>query len=149
MSRSGYNDDCDDALSIGRWRGIVASTMRGKRGQAFLKEMLTALDALPEKKLISNELEKDGAFCAIGAVGKMRGIDMSKLDPEDPDGVAGVFGISAPLAQEIVFMNDEAWHYSEDENGRLRKDEKGELIKLTPEERFEKMRKWIEKQIRT
>jgi len=47
MSRSGYSDDCDDQWSLICWRGAVKSAIRGKRGQAFLKEMLAALDALP------------------------------------------------------------------------------------------------------
>lgn len=32
MGRHGYTDDCDDVLASGRWRGIVASAIRGKRG---------------------------------------------------------------------------------------------------------------------
>lgn len=65
MSRSGYSDECDDWQLI-MWRGAVASSMRGRRGQAFLKETLAALDALPEKKLIDYDLEREGAVCALG-----------------------------------------------------------------------------------
>src|SRR5262245_16738600 len=35
-----------------RWRGAVHAAIFGKRGQAFLTELLAALDALPEKKLL-------------------------------------------------------------------------------------------------
>jgi len=143
MSRSGYCDDMDDQWAHIRWRGVVASSIRGRRGQAFLTEMLAALDALPEKRLIAHELvvplkcrcswcqRQGAAVCAIGAVGRARGVDMAKLDPEDPYGVAGAFGIAAPLAQEIVYMNDEAWYG------------------LTPEKRFEKMRAWVASLIKT
>ena len=55
MSRSGYHDGIDQWDLI-RWRGAVASAIRGKRGQAFLREMLDALDALPEPKLIAHDL---------------------------------------------------------------------------------------------
>lgn len=127
MSRSGYSEDCDYEISWINWRGAVKSAIRGKRGQAFLYEMAQAMAALPERKLIANDLECNGAVCAIGAVGKARGIDMSQLDPEDYNTVAGKFGIAEALAQEIVYLNDEA--------GRLNE---------TPEERFERMRKWIE-----
>ena len=50
MTRSGY-DDCGDYSDweIIQFRGAVASAIRGKRGQAFLKNMLVALDELPEK----------------------------------------------------------------------------------------------------
>ena len=108
MSRSGYIDDIDDDLALGRWRGMVASAMRGKRGQALLRDLLAALDAMPHKALISGDLEtKDGDVCALGALGKVRGIDMSELDPEDPDRIANEFGVAACLVQEIEFMNDE------------------------------------------
>jgi hypothetical protein len=89
VSRSGYSDDMDDQWQFIRWRGTVKSAIRGKRGQAFLREMLVAMDAMPEKRLVASELEAEGQVCAIGSVGRARGIDMSKLDPEDYDTVAG------------------------------------------------------------
>jgi len=110
MSRSGYTDD-DEGLGL--WRGQVASAIRGKRGQAFLRELLDALDAMPEKRLIRDELRKDGAVCAIGAVGAKRGIELEALDPEDYDKLAEVFGIARQLVQEIEWMNDEVvWNAS-------------------------------------
>jgi hypothetical protein len=129
MSRSGYSDDCEN-WSLIRWRGAVASAIRGKRGQAFLKEMLTVMDALPERKLISDKLEMDGAVCAIGAVGKARGLDMSKIDPDDRETVAYKFAISPALAAEIVYVNDD------------------HDVCETPEARFARVRRWIEAQIR-
>lgn len=130
MSRSGYNEDIDNWQLI-MWRGAVASAIKGRRGQAFLKEMLAAMDALPEPKLVENELEEDGAVCAIGSVGKMRGVDMSKIDPEDYQRVATAFGVSEALAREVMFMNDD-----------------GGFWKETEEQRFTRMRKWIADQIR-
>jgi hypothetical protein len=52
MGRAGYSEDCDGWALI-RWRGAVTSAIRGKRGQAFLREMLDALDALPVKRIAS------------------------------------------------------------------------------------------------
>ena len=70
MSRSGYSDDWDIGDNSGwLYRGAVERAIKGKRGQAFLKEMLAAMDALPEPKLIAEELEQEGAVCAIGSVG--------------------------------------------------------------------------------
>ena len=60
MSRSGYVDDMCDEWALIRYRGAVKSAIRGKRGQAFLREMLAALDAMPEKRLISGALVFDG-----------------------------------------------------------------------------------------
>ncbi|AZW14251.1 hypothetical protein CS344_20280 [Bordetella bronchiseptica] len=110
MSRSGYGDcDGSDPLAHGRWRGMVASALRGKRGQEFLRELAASLDAMPEKRLIANELKADGEFCTLGVLGAARGIDLGKLDPDDYAGVAAEFGIAACMAQEIVFENDEAF----------------------------------------
>lgn len=129
MSRSGYDYDCDEWALI-RWRGAVASAFRGRRGQAFLREMLAALDALPEGKLIAGELECNGAVCALGAVGRARGTDMDGIDPYDRETVASTFGIAEAMAAEIVYMNDEHGPVNE-----------------TPEWRWARMRSWIEAQL--
>jgi hypothetical protein len=106
MSRSGYCDDIDNWQMI-KWRGQVASAIRGARGQACLREMLAALDAMPTKELIKGDLALDGQVCALGALGNARGVDMSNLDPEEPEEVAAAFNIAPQLAQEIVYVNDE------------------------------------------
>lgn len=129
MSRSGYSEDCD-GWSLIMYRGAVASATKGKRGQALLKELLGAMDAMENKRLVAWELEKDGEVCALGALGKARGIDMSKLDPEYTEQIATTFGIAPSLAREIVYMNDEVvWRLEE------------------PEARFTRMREWIASQI--
>lgn len=131
MSRSGYTDDYDfDPLALGRWRAQVASAIRGKRGQAFLRELVEALDAMPEKRLIANNLEHAGSVCAIGSVGVKRGIEMSTIDPYDYDRLADTFGIAHQLVQEIEFMNDEGVYCT------------------SPEERWAAMRKWAVSEIR-
>jgi hypothetical protein len=142
LSRSGYTDD-DECGSIAMWRGQVASAIRGKRGQAFLREMLEALDALPEKRLIANRLvvaptdtygpptrfeyyrgygeAPECGVCAIGTVGLKRGIDMYRIDPEDYDSVANAFGIAHQLVQEIEYVNDEMWDSNNTAEGRWRR----------------------------
>lgn len=79
MSRSGYTDDGLDSWQVIRWRGAVASAIRGRRGQALLTELLAALDAMPVKELIKEQLVEDGAVCALGALGRARGVDMSAI----------------------------------------------------------------------
>jgi hypothetical protein len=152
MSRSGYTDDCDDdPLAAGRWRGRVASAIRGKRGQAALRETLAALDAMPVKELAAESLvTADGECCTLGALGAARGLDMSRLDPDDPDAVADAFNIAAPLAREIVYFNDEwGWRYEEhpwvmrnhyDHPPSYRVEE-------TPAERWARMRAWVAERI--
>lgn len=124
MSRSGYSDDIDTWQLI-RWRGAVASALRGKRGQSFLREMLVALDALREKRLVRNALEADGDVCALGSVGRQRSLNMADVDPGDHESVAALFGIPHAMACEIMDFNDDGtWD-------------------ATPEKRFKLVRDWI------
>jgi hypothetical protein len=125
MSRGGYSDDIDNWALI-RWRGQVVSAVRGARGQLFLKDLLVSLDAMPEKKLIAHELEKDGCHCALGAVGAAKGLPIQEIDPEDWDVVAKTFNISDVLAREIAFINDEGGFYDD-----------------TPEKRWSRVRAWV------
>jgi hypothetical protein len=123
MSRSGYDGDVW-GLELGRYRGQVASAIRGKRGQAFIRELIAALDALPEKRLIARELHSGGEVCAIGSIGLRRGLDMSRLDPENYEEVAREFGVASQLVCEIEYMNDDAYW------------------DLTPERRWQRVRQW-------
>lgn len=132
VGRSGYSDDVEN-WSLIRWRGQVASAIRGKRGQAFLRELIEALDALPEPRLIPNNLEHAGNVCAIGSVGLKRGVDMSVIDIDDYDKIAAVFGIAHQLVQEIEFMNDEGYGDWDSESRQ---------IVRTPEGRWSFMRAW-------
>jgi hypothetical protein len=138
MSRSGYSDDCDGWELI-RWRGAVVSAIRGKRGQQFLMELRAALDTIPEKRLITGNLEDQGEVCALGAVGRVRGLDMAGIDVADREQIAKVFGIPAALAAEIMFLNDEQLGWGETPDG----------WRPSAERRWAEMRKWVEKQIRS
>lgn len=128
MSRSGYSDDGDN---IAMWRGQVANAIRGKRGQQFLRDLITGLDALPEKVLIANQLQdKDtGCVCALGAVGLKRGVELAPLEAaaEDSDGdtLGRAFDVARQLALEVEYINDEAGWYQE-----------------TPRRRWERVRAW-------
>jgi hypothetical protein len=86
VSRSGYSDDCNER-ELNLWRGTVARAIRGKRGQAFLREMRDALDAMPEKRLAEGVLATEGECCAMGAVAVRRGLDTVEIDETDRDEV--------------------------------------------------------------
>lgn len=127
MSRSGYVDDPE---GINLWRGTVERSLRGRRGQTFLKELAKQMDAMPEKRLIAGDLiSPNGECCAIGVVCKSRDIDTSNVDVEDRDMVAALVDISPAMAAEIEYMNDE-WSHSE-----------------SPEDRWKRMRAWVDEQI--
>lgn len=134
MSRSGYMEyeaeSHEEQWAHIRWRGAVKSAIRGKRGQQLLCELRDGMDAMPDKKLISDTLEKDGCFCALGVVGKYRDMDMTGLDAQDSEQVAGAFDIAEALAREIVYTNDE--------NPFLE----------TDEQRWRRVRWWVQSNIR-
>lgn len=132
MSRSGYSDEWMDWSTI-CWRGAVASALRGKRGQAFLRELADEMDTMPIRELIADSLRtKDGCLCTLGVVGNARGVDLESLDPLDREAVAAAFGIAPAMAAEIVYMNDEAAWNAE-----------------TSAQRWTRMRAWVAEQIKT
>jgi hypothetical protein len=129
MSRSGYSDDFDAEYpnAIELYRAVVYRSLHGARGQHFLRKLRTALDAMPVKRLITDEIaDSHGEVCALGAVDPDR-----RLDPEDIETVAKHYGIARSMAAEIVYMNDEALFYKTE----------------TPEERWTRMRAWVDQQI--
>lgn len=149
MSRSGYTEDYFETWDLVRWRGAVASAIRGRRGQAFLREMAAALDAMPQRRLIVGRLVRpDGECCAIGAVLRARGRTSAEIhralygpplpgldagdDPEDDADradIAALAGISGALAAEIMEENDDYQN-------------------RTPEERWLYMRQWVASRIK-
>jgi hypothetical protein len=89
------------------------------------------MDAMPKKELIPEELiNQDGDCCTIGVVCSARGIDVSRIDHEDPEQVGNAVGIARQLAAEIEYENDDGWYGSE-----------------TPEQRWTRMRAWVSSQI--
>jgi hypothetical protein len=140
MSRSGYRDDLDEGV-LNLYRGNVERAIKGKRGQAFLKEMAKSLDEMPVKELIVEKLiADDGGCCAIGAVCKSRGLDVSKVDEYDQQEVGELVGIARPLAAEIAYLNDMDDRCSISWSGAMSPDE-------TPGKRWQRMRKWVQDQI--
>jgi GNAT superfamily N-acetyltransferase len=137
MSRSGYSDDLSET-ELNLYRGAVESAIRGRRGQAFLRELLAELDAMPVKELIVGRLENAGAYCALGVVGHARGLPLHELDSDEEDDgynvapLARAFGVARALVAEIEFVNDErGWRHTE-----------------TRAELWSRMRAWVVEQIK-
>jgi hypothetical protein len=133
MSRSGYSDDLDQQ-ALAMWRGAVNSAIRGRRGQKLLADLIAALDAMPTKTLIAHELQTEsGEVCALGAVGVMRGMNLSDVEPTERYEVAEAFDIAPALAAEVAYVNDEQARYSN----------------LTPEQRWKHVRDWAVANLRS
>lgn len=111
MSRSGYTDDNDDPLAHGRWRQAVKRSLEGKRGQVLLRDLVAALDEMPEKALYPDSFATaEGEFCGLGVLGAKRGTKMDDLGDDyecDTKLVGQRFGIAPAMAAEIMYLNDE------------------------------------------
>jgi hypothetical protein len=137
MSRSGYSEDgCGDQWADIRWRGAVKAALRGKRGQAFLREFIATLDAMPVKRLAAEAWVSGEDACALGVVARARGFEkfLESLDPDDDfsaELIAPVLDIAPAMAREIIFTNDDAAFWE-----------------ISPEGRWTWMRQWAEAHLR-
>lgn len=134
MSRHGYTYDLDP-LAMGRYRGAVQSAIRGKRGQKLLRDLKEALERMPVKRLCKSafEVSPEGDVCALGAVARNRGVDMThlnrlvRIDENDSDSIreaaAKLFDVAECLAAEVMFQNDD--------------------ITSSPENRWEYVYSWV------
>ena len=144
MSRSGYTEDYghDEPYRYNLYRGTVARATSGKRGQAMLRELLGALDSMPQKRLAARSFQRsDGDVCALGCLLRSRKVDTAELDAavgddgdEYEDDVshlaAAAVGVARALAAEVMWENDQAYFGTE-----------------TPEERWQRMRTWVSRQL--
>lgn len=135
MGRSGYGEyECDSNMEF-LWPSIIKRSIKGKRGQAFLRELARELDAMPVKRLIKDAVvTPEGECCTMGVVFKARGIDAERFNEEYAWEYASTLGIARSLAQEIAYENDEKPYPPLDHEE-------------TPEERWVRMRKWVDKQL--
>ena len=136
MSRSGYSSGYNN--THGLWRNAVQRSIDGKRGQYMLRDLLAALDAMPNKVLTAESIVTvDGEFCALGALGHARGLDMKPLDSENWNAVAKAFRVAPALIREIAFNNDD-----EDEKDNY------SGISRSDGERWRYIRSWVSRQIK-
>jgi hypothetical protein len=135
--RINITDEEDFPGQFGLWQANCDRSIQGKPGQAVLRELETALLALSEKRLIADELEDaDGEVCAIGALVRHRGVEI-KSDPEEMEEVGVELGMPRLVAWKVVQVNDDIdYRYVGDKR-----------VDYTPEERYEKMLAWTQKQL--
>ena len=132
MSRSGYTHDCE---GLNMWRGAVARGIQGKRGQQALRDLIQALDAMPENRLVSGSFSNSCGVCSLGAIAQFRGLATNDLEVEhgdevDRDRVGQRLDISSAMAAEIMYENDCEYQSS------------------TAEHRWSRMRQWAEQNLK-
>ena len=154
MSRSGLSEDCDEQWMQALWIGQVRNATRGKRGQKFYRELLAAFDAMPAKELHAEVFDDpdDGKVCALGVLARARGIDATKFDPDDDqvaEELACDLDVAPCLARTVIWENDEGeygrtiWLRFEELHG-----ERLAHITETPDQRWQRMRNWVAKQLK-
>lgn len=170
MSRSGFVEaDGENDLAIYGWQANVRRMMRGKNGQQFLWELYLSLEALPTKELIVGGLvDDDGAYCALGAVARNRGIEIPEDlkvrldengdldDSDDCDFYASVtplLKLKEMMAREVMHENDEGdtWHWPDGRvcHGLSWKDRDVPIRDYDlPHERWQRMRRWVVSRLR-
>ncbi len=168
--------ECEDYESQRRWALQRANTVRqikSKRGQAFLRELLAALEALPEKKLIEGAIAKGDHVCALGALAMKRRVDAGEsrqavladlashnVDPDndDWDGLYvwdwAVNALAAPhlISWEIPAENDDGGkkYVGMEMRGPTGGPERSVPVyeMIAPEDRYRRMVKWIRAQLK-
>jgi hypothetical protein len=146
MSRITYCDDEDFQNQAYLWEANQERSIKGRKGQAALRELEAALLALPEKRLIANELENSkGEVCAVGALAKFKGKENPMVgDSFGDEGLtlnedeiervtvrfATELGVPSMVAVAVVHENDDCWS-----------------VNITPEQRYEKVLNWTRRQL--
>jgi len=143
-----FNEDEDFNNQSLLWEANQERCIRGRKGQAALRELEAALLALPEKRLITDELENArGDVCAIGALVRFKGkenpmigdsfggaednltINADEIERATID-LAQELGVPRLVALAVVRENDEDHYYYP--------------ATITPEQRYERMLKWVQ-----
>lgn len=164
MSRSGYTEsdgdyDTADMLRMYGYQANVNRHIAGRAGQKFLWELYLALEALPKRELITDTLmDKEGAYCALGAVARYRNIAIpAELgteshdeygDPYDDcdfyDAAASLLNIRDLMAREVMYVNDECGDTHEVPGPTTSRYGSAGLWRLeNEEERWARMRRWV------
>jgi hypothetical protein len=153
--RIGYSDEEDFPGQFGLWQGNCQRSLHGKAGQVALRELESALLALPEKRLIAEQLQDDwGDVCAIGAVAMQRNAitEEMKADAEyDMERIGEDLGMPRLVAWKVVEQNDLQFNGNDlvllEGPYRWPAEQPYAYVPITPEQRYERMLAWVQSQI--
>jgi hypothetical protein len=161
--RIGYSEDEEFGGQFELWQANCRRSLKGKKGQAALRELEAALLAMPDKRLIAGKLQDaDGEVCSLGALAKYKGhalladeCEEGEYDEYDLSGEMEEFGVELGMlrlvAWKVVEKNDVAFDGMEWFNceGPYRWEFERPQMRdfISPEMRYEKMLAWIRKQL--
>lgn len=142
MSRINYSEDEQFPGQFHLWQANCDRSLRGRPGQAALRELEAALVALPTKRLITNELDNGVDCCAIGAVVRHRGLDPEKIAEEfdteyEMEEVGVELGMPTLVAWKIVEVND------------ITTGSYNVRVPYTPEQRYADVLRWVRAWLQT
>lgn len=146
MSRFDDGDEENFPNQQALYAQATKNALKGKRGQAALKELEEALLAMPEKRLIEGGLcDNAGGVCAVGAMAVHRQVKAGLMTREDAMTMIAtkygddfhatlevgreVLGLLGCVAVEFAYVNDE------------------EACASTPEDRYDIVLNWVREQI--
>ncbi len=127
MGRSGYSewDDYDEASqwAMIRQSGARKAALRGKRGQAFLRRLAAALDAMPVKALIAIPEYPEGenadaagrlgspagAVCVLGSLAAACGMKPHEIDATKHNDLAKMFDVAPTIVRDLEWENDQTY----------------------------------------
>jgi len=145
--RIDYNEDGDHMMYL--WMGTATRAINGKPGQKILRELKAGLEALPEKRLVYSQVSDGKDVCAVGSlmlhrlmqIGKTReeALAILKKKYTPPPHVEGLG--PTELSKDVGMTYTLAWEIMEKNDGNR-------SYKLTPEERYERVLKWVTEQIK-
>jgi hypothetical protein len=166
MGRSSWHEDDDDDGRFNLFHGNLKRSLRGKKGQAALRELESVLLAMPDKALWSGVfVEPSGEVCALGAVAVARkvasGLSLDEalsvcadVDPDESEDAGVALGFPALVSQAIVWENDEAnttvWEVAYGPVPRGHGIYKGGIAlvrDMTPQERYAAMLAWVQRHL--
>lgn len=108
--------------------------LHAKRTQKKLRDFVSALLAIPERRLIKDAICKNGEVCAVAAFASYRGVLNKSLDWEGDEyetrELGERAGLGSMISWEVGYMNDETFY------------------RLTPEQRWQAFYEWACKLVR-
>lgn len=141
--RINYSDEEDRPGQFDLWQANCRRSLNGRAGQAALRELEAELMAMPERRLIADDLAADGEVCAVGALMKRRLV------------TAGAEPTAAQARLED--LNDSEWEsdYVAAQETRVPRLVAWKLVELndielegmTPEARYSAVLEWVRGQI--